>query len=443
LLKLYLPILLSLILSISISASEADTLIIPADSSIVIDSIEIRGNDITEEYIILREMNLGEGDSVNTGLIQFNQERIYSLGLFSFVNLHMETVENSNVLVITVSEGWYIWPLPFWFIREKDLSKSTFGLNLVIQNFRGRNETIQATAGFGYDPFFLLAYSNPLIVESLNLNMSVSASYQSSSNKSPSAAWVYGGDFDYKGVGGAFSVGKRLNQFNDVFLIFGYNYVEAPSEILNETMASNTTIDRKLSVGMSYVFDTRDLAQFPGKGLLLSAEYLYKGIIDPEISYNVLGLGYRQYERILDTFIAKWRVGYRHTFGHKVPNYDYSFFGHNTYIRGHRNVIREGHNQLITSVQVDYPILKEWNISMKLPFVPQSITSTRIGLSLNLFVDSGIVYYNGDPIDFNNFDSGWGIGLKILFLPYNAFRFEYAFNEHGQGEFLIASGFSF
>jgi len=62
---------------------------------------------------------------------------------------------------------------------------------------------------------------------------------------------------------------------------------------------------------------------------------------------------------------------------------------------------------------------------------------------LNIFIDSGIVYNNGDSMDFNNFDSGWGVGIKLLFLPYTAFRSEYAFNEHGEGEFLIASGFSF
>ena len=107
-------------------------------------------------------------------------------------------------------------------------------------------------------------------------------------------------------------------------------------------------------------------------------------------------------------------MGYRHTFGQFVPNYDYSIFGYDTYIRGHRNTVREGHNLLISSVQIDYPILKEWEFSIKLPFVPQSITSTRVGISLNVFIDSGIVYYNGDSLDFNNFDSGWGVGIKLL-----------------------------
>jgi len=131
LLKLYQTIIFSLFFPIGVLALDADTLIIPADSSIIIDVIEIRGNDQTEEYIILREMTVKAGDTVNSGLIEFNRERVYSLGLFNFVNTHLETKDRNNILVISVEEGWYIWPLPFWFIREKDLSKSTFGLNLI------------------------------------------------------------------------------------------------------------------------------------------------------------------------------------------------------------------------------------------------------------------------------------------------------------------------
>ena len=40
-------------------------------------------------------------------------------------------------------------------------------------------------------------------------------------------------------------------------------------------------------------------------------------------------------------------------------------------------------------------------------------------------------------------DSGWGFGFTLLILPYNAFRFEYAFNEYNEGEFILETGFSF
>ena len=110
-LKIISPILIIIISSIILSAGEADTVIIPSDSTVIIDSLEITGNDITEEYIILREMTIDAGDTVNNKIIEFNRERIYSLGLFNFVDLHIEQDGDLNILVIDVDEGWYIWPI--------------------------------------------------------------------------------------------------------------------------------------------------------------------------------------------------------------------------------------------------------------------------------------------------------------------------------------------
>ncbi len=45
--------------------------------------------------------------------------------------------------------------------------------------------------------------------------------------------------------------------------------------------------------------------------------------------------------------------------------------------------------------------------------------------------------------NFKAYDTGWGFGFTLLILPYNAFRFEYAFNEMNEGEFIIETGFSF
>jgi outer membrane protein assembly factor BamA len=54
----------------------------------VVDSIKIIGNDITEEDIITRELNFFTGDSITYEQMQFNGERVYSLGLFNRVDLY-------------------------------------------------------------------------------------------------------------------------------------------------------------------------------------------------------------------------------------------------------------------------------------------------------------------------------------------------------------------
>ncbi|KUG24866.1 hypothetical protein ASZ90_005327 [hydrocarbon metagenome] len=54
-----------------------------------------------------------------------------------------------------------------------------------------------------------------------------------------------------------------------------------------------------------------------------------------------------------------------------------------------------------------------------------------------------MTFDNLDEVKLNNFVSGYGVGLNILFLPFNSVRFEYAFDEYMNGEFIFGLGFSF
>ena len=141
--------------------------------------------------------------------------------------------------------------------------------------------------------------------------------------------------------------------------------------------------------------------------------------------------------------VGRWRIVTRNTFGYNVPFYDYSYLGFRDYIRGNKNKEREGRHSALGSIELSYPILKSWEFSVKLPVLPQSLTSVNVSVQLNVFADTGLTYDNGERIDLKKFNSGYGFGIVILFLPYNAVRFEYAFNEYGRGEFLFGTGFSF
>lgn len=442
-LKYIFLILFTLVISTLAIAAEPDSLIIGPETWVQIDSIEIRGNEQTEDFVILRELTFDIGDKVNGKIIEFNRERVYSLGLFNFVKIFAESDSSLTKVIIDVEETWYIYPVPFLNIRDKDLDRASYGISLLYKNFRGRNETIQAVASFGYDQFYLLSYYNPLIVESANLNLSTAVLYQTPLNKSIAADIINGESFDYTMAGGLVTLGKRLSQFHEIFATIGYNYVEAPNNILSGIMASGTRIDRSLMLGGAYVYDSRDLKQFASNGVFAKVEYIHKGIGHNKIDYNIFGIDFREYRRIFDDLTAKWRIGYSHTFGRLVPRYDYAILGNAQYIRGHFDDRREGQNLIITSVETAVPIIKEWDVSLDLPLIPKSLSSTRIGLHINLFYDAGVTYNNNESLSLHNFDSGWGAGLTILFLPFNAVRFEYAFDELGNGEFLFGTGFSF
>ncbi len=425
--------------------AQTDSLILSKSAVLKVDSILIEGNKITKDFVILRELTIKPGDVVSGATVDYNSERVFSLGLFNKVILYFNQQQNPerNNLVIHVEESWYIYPIPFVRLRDKDLSKSSYGLYVTYKNFRGRNEEIKSKIELGYDPTYYVEYYNPLIIESFDISFSTALTYQTIVNKSKIAEAMYGKEFSYKYRKIDFIFGKRLNPFNTLYTIFGFKYLDAPADINKNILASNTSIDRVFSAGLSYVLDTRDLKQYAQSGTYGAATLTHFGFGVKNVSYNMLYLDYRQYQNIVSKLIFKWRGSYRHTFGENIPFYDQSYLGSSEYVRGHKNDLREGNNYILSSFEIVHPLVKNWNISLDLPVLPKKLTSARVEIYISGFADAGVVYNNGDKIKIPNFDAGYGFGMTVLILPFNAVRFEYAFNEYKKGEFILGTGFSF
>ncbi len=438
-----LPLLLFLIGSAILHAGPLDTLYVKGEQQVKIDSIKISGNDITKDFIIRRELTIKEGDTVTEKIIDYNRERIFSLGLFSNVKLFVYRANEKKNLMITVSESWYIYPHPYFRSEYNSINSSTFGLNLLYKNFRGRNEIINATVGFGYQPIYRLSYETPALVYDENLGIQVDLSYSNLVNKNVEAATIVGSNFKERAIYNSITLSKRINQFNRAFVTVGFNYLETTLPGIEKVTASGSGIDRVPYAGISYNFDSRNLKQFSVNGFYTFGSFVHKGFGVNGINYNILLLDLREYQKIVGDLFGKWRFASRNTFGKTVPFYDYSYLGYEERVRGNFKNRREGNNYLIASFEVNHPIVKEWDVSLKLPLLPRSLTSARLGLYLGLFYNAGATYNNNQRLSLNQFYSGYGIGFTILVIPYSSFRVEYAINQDRRGEFVFASGFSF
>lgn len=408
------------------------------DNLFLVDSIKITGNEITKEFVILRELTFTEGDKISCSDLEYNRERVYSLGIFNFVNVFRDSILQNNV-IINVSETWDIYPIPFYRIENE---KVRYGVRLVWKNFRGRNEKLSAMISLGYNPYYQFIYTNPLINEENNLSFSISSIYQWIGNPSKKILQKINKDFEYKYFSNSLSIGKKFDQYNDMYLSLGYFYIETTDNFGYNVTVSNSRIDRYPFLGISFMHDTRDLKQYALYGTLFYSGYLYKGFGIDDISYSTFSVDLRQYDELWGDLSHKYRVAVRHTSG-EIPLYDLSFLGHNEFVRGHKNDIREGNNVFIAGYELDFPILKEWDLELDLPLLPTRLTAARIGIHLTAFFDAGAVFDNHDKLSKIRFDKGYGVGINLLFLPHAGLRFEYAFDEQGKGEYLIGTGLSF
>lgn len=412
-------------------------------NKVKIDSIIIRGNETTKEFIILRELNFKPGDFVDSTMLHFNRERVFSLALFNRVELFLENSIDKIYLVIEVVESWYLYPLPFWYTKNNSMETLTYGMNFLLRNFRGRNETLKANFGVGYDKFFSLQYDNPALSYDNDIGFMAYASYNKFNNINETAKVLNGGNFTYKVIRALVGFRKQINQFYLVGTNAFYDHWEINTQPKGSITASGNNIDRLPSISFYQLYDTRDLKLFSQDGFYSFFSIAHKGFGNDNISYNSFEMDLRAYKAVYGELISKLRFFHRRTFGKVVPLYDYSFLGYSEKIRGHNNNFSEGNNSILTSLELSYPMLTEWNLSVKLPFIPLSLTSARIGIQVNVFADAGTAFNNGQPIVPSKFYSGYGIGIIVLLLPYNAFRLEYAINELGKGEIVFATGFSF
>lgn len=408
-----------------------------------VDSVNIKGNDITKDFIITRELTFKPGDIISLEVASYNRERIYSLGIFNQVTLEPEKNDSFNILNIIVEESWYIYPIPFVNIKERDWNKLSFGMFLVLKNFRGRNETLSAVAAFGYDPTFGLSYYNPNSIANENIFFYSRIGYSDVSNKSLIAEEAAGGKFDQKVISGELEIGRRFFIFQRLSLRFGFNYIESPF-YLEGINASNQRIDRIYSLTAAYQYDTRDLVQFPKTGFFANSSYTFKGLGINDINYNVARVDLRSYHHLIEKLHFKMRFTSRFTLGDNIPYSDNSIIGLEDKIRGFFKNKFEGNHSYFTSAELYYPIIEELYINLDfIPIIPEKLLSYRFALYAQIFADAGAVQKRNTSLSLNHFKSGYGAGITILILPYYVARIEYAFNELKKSELILDVGVSF
>ncbi len=408
----------------------------------IIDSIKIYGNDITEDFIILRELTFEPGDTVDQHTLDYNRERVYSLGIFNKVNFRFND-KDSSILNIEVEESWYIYPIPFFQIKDNDWNKFSYGISVLIKNFRGRNETLTGSAALGYDPSFSISYFKPSIIYKSNVYFNAHLSHRTITNRSEIAKKIYGGDFEYTYIVNEVGLGNRFGLFNWAGFDIGFNYIESP-KYFKGSNASDERIDRLMKLGFSYSYDTRDLIQFPSEGMLFSYYMQFKGLGFNNINYSIFNIDFREYRKLIGDLGAKWRMATRLTAGRLVPYYDFSYLGFEERIRGHFSKEREGNNYYLGSLELFHPIIKDINITLDfIPLLPKELLTYRLALYAQLFADTGITQLKGSPLRIKDFDTGYGFGLSLLLLPYNILRVEVASDENQNVEYILNLGVSF
>ncbi len=419
-----------------------DSLSVPGSVArpVTIDRIVIRGNNVTKDYVILREMSLKPGDTLRLKEVEFDRNRIYSLGLFNRVEFSYEVTDDQATVYVDVNERWYVFPFLVIGVKDRDWKKFYYGLGLLHYNFRGRNEKISGAFALGYDPYVSLRYRNPLLSLESNLFSDIKLFYSRIRNKSL-VSQHEGPNFDENHYGLDGTIGKRFDLFRSVSLSLGYQVLTVSENQAGRTLSPSGR-DAFLSGTLAFIHDSRDLTEYPSRGTFLWLWIRKNGFGGGPVDYYRATADVRKFipsgggiilaARLLGSFVG----------GGAVPNYGHVYFGYEERIRGHFSEVFEGENLFGVTAEVRVPILPARFFRVKAVPVKE-FGLWRFGVYGTIFGDVGKVWYRDEALTLRNQVKGYGAGLNFL-LPYSAvLRAEYALNETRRGQFILDISSSF
>ena len=131
--------------------------------------ILLQGNEKTRDEIILREMKLRQGDKLDLEELQRDELRIQNLGIFNRVEIDVVPTNEGAILVVSVSEMWYIYPYPIIFRNERLHAVRDAVWKLRIRQTDPAQPATPELYNLSIDPYerFNVAEGHPDVVERL------------------------------------------------------------------------------------------------------------------------------------------------------------------------------------------------------------------------------------------------------------------------------------
>jgi outer membrane protein assembly factor BamA len=285
------------------SATPTDSTHSPAYA--IIDEIRLAGNRLTKAAIILREMDVQPGDTIQLAALpnrlKANAQRIFNTRLFVRADVAADSIApDRRRLLVTVKENWYLWPSPYvrlndrnlneWLDRGRDLSRLNYGMYIGHTNLFGRMQRLEAMADIGFATRLMLRYNVPYLDRKRNWGIHAEVNYQALANLAYNTLgnqleFVYRDETLLRQTDTRLRLRRRQGLYTFHYAELTYtqtNITEALTDLNPFYLGEGQITQQLTSLAYTYRYDGRDNINFPLKGRAFIAEVRRFGLLSTD-----------------------------------------------------------------------------------------------------------------------------------------------------------------
>jgi len=150
---------------------------LPADAQVKVINIDIKGNKVTKDYIIRREISFKEGTVITSSqlfdaIVKARQDVVNTQLFLEVIPIIKTLTAQEMEIEFTVKERWYIFPVPYfklvdrnlnqWIVEQNSsLERINYGLKFNWYNVSGRRDKLNFNYINGYNRQYSLYYEQP------------------------------------------------------------------------------------------------------------------------------------------------------------------------------------------------------------------------------------------------------------------------------------------
>jgi outer membrane protein assembly factor BamA len=425
---------------------------------VIVNHIIIEGNLKTKEQMILRELDITTGDTLQAlqkeAALLRNRNKIFNTHLFVTVDLSIQTIDRTSAyLLIRVTERWYIFPMiifeiadrnfnEWWFERGRSLNRTQYGVRIAHKNFRGRGEQLRATAQFGFTKRFDLAYTIPYLDLAQKHGMGFDISY--AQNKSV-AFETRGHKLQYTDSESVlrtrfstsirFTRRNRYYSFHTIEAKYNYNTIDDTIAFLNPNyFLEGRTRQQYFRLAYNLAIDRRDIAAYPLKGHLFSMNISRAGFTKKEdVKLTALYADISVYRPITKKYYWTASLRGKASTPGRQPYFNYRGFGYGQdYVRGYEYYVVDGQHYGLAKLTLKRELL---NVQKHIPHLMplRQFQTIPIAMYLKVYGDAGYVVDHTYNVENNRLSNtmlyGGGVGLDIVTFYNTVFRIDASVNK--------------